>query len=273
MKTPKLILVTVDFTRASVSATKFALGLVEHDRDQIQLLHIVDSEDDEVSSAIKLGLFADEYIPSTITFSTKVVRGKIAVTIGQFADTIKASLIVLGTHCKTGIGKLFNSYAFQIVEHCHSPFIIVQEETTYKAIKKIILTIDTERESMHILRTAAALGKMFDAEILLVAAYQKDPEFKSKSDRNLLICKKYLTEQQIKHSVELVDGKDFIGNIFRLSADRGVDMIAATYYQQHFHIFTDSFVRTLANNELHIPLLTMENETTHSAGQFGAMFG
>jgi hypothetical protein len=29
--------------------------------------------------------FADEYIPSTITFSTKVVRGKIAVTIGQFA--------------------------------------------------------------------------------------------------------------------------------------------------------------------------------------------
>ena len=118
-----------------------------------------------------------------------------------------------------------------------------------------------------------ALGKIFDAEILLVAALQKDPEFRAKSDRNLMICKNFLSEQQIRHSVELVDGGNFVEEIFRLSKVNGVDLIAATYYQQHFHLFTDSFVRTLANNDLHLPLLTIENETTHSGGQFGAMFG
>ncbi len=273
MNKPKLFLVPVDFTPASVSAIKFAVGLIQEPVDEVMLLHVVSDDQEMMSEGVKLGLFADEYIPSNVKYSTKVVIGKIAASIGQVAKVTHASLIVLGTHGKSGISKLFNSYAFQIVENSHTPFIIVQEETSFNAINRIILTIDTERESTQILRMAASLGKLFDAEIILVAATQKDSTFKAKSDRNILICRSYLNAHGVKHRIEMVDGKHFVENIFKLSKELEVDMIAATYYQQHIHIFTDSFVRTLANNDLHIPLLTMEHETTHSGGQFGAMFG
>ena len=273
MNSPKLFLVPVDYTPASVSAIKFALGLVQQPEDEVMLLHVVPNEHELMAEAVKLELFSDEHIPSHMKSSSKVLAGKVAQTIGQAAKVAKASLIVLGTHAKSGISKLFNSYAFQIVESSHTPFIIVQEETNFNSIKRIILTIDTERESTQILKTAASLGKLFQAEIILVAASQKDPNFKAKSDRNLIICRNYLSENGIKHRIEIVDGKHYVENIFKLSKELEVDMIAATYYQQHIHIFTDSFVRILANNELHIPLLTMENESTHSGGQFGAMFG
>lgn len=273
MNSPKLFLVPVDYTPAAVSAVKFAMGLVQHPEDEIMLLHVVPNEHELIAEGMKLELFSKEHIPDQVKSSTKVLSGKIASTIGKAAKVAHASLIVLGTHAKSGMSKLFNSYAFQIVENSHTPFIIVQEETSFSSIKRIILTIDTERESTQILKTAASLGKLFKAEIILVAAAQKDANFKAKSDRNLLICRNYLSENGIEHRIEIVDGKHFVENIFKLSKELDVDMIAATYYQQHIHIFTDSFVRTLANNELHIPLLTMENESTHSGGQFGAMFG
>jgi len=273
MNSPTLFLVPVDFTQASISAIKFAVGLVQQPGDEVMLLHVVSDDRELMTEGVKLGLIADEYIPTNVKSSTKVVIGKVASTVGEVANATNASLIVLGTHGKSGISKLFNSYAFHIVEHSHTPFIIVQEETSFNAINRIILTIDTERESTQILRTAVSLGKLFGAEIILVAATQKDSTFKAKSDRNILICRNYLSEHGIKHRIEMVDGRHFIENIFKLSKELQVDMIAATYYQQHIHIFTDSFVRTLANNDLHIPLLTMEHETTHFGGQFGAMFG
>jgi hypothetical protein len=135
------------------------------------------------------------------------------------------------------------------------------------------MTIDLDRGSIQILKMAVQMSKLFNSEIILVAAEQTDPYFKSKRDVNLTVCNKYLTEHKVVHSIEYVEGKHFVENIFKLCKEHNADMLAATYYQQHVHIFTDSFVRTLANNELHIPLLTMDEEATHSGGQFGAMFG
>lgn len=273
MSASKLFLVPVDFTPAAISATKFSAGLIQNQTDEIVLLHVVKNKHELATEKVRLESFAKEYLPSTVRCSTHVVSGKVAETIGKFAKATKASLIILGTHCKTGLGKLFNSYAFQIVEHSRTPFIMVQEETNFKAINKIVMTIDSERESTQIIKTAVSFGQLFDAEIILVAAKQTDAELKAKADRNLFICSSYLIDYKVKHSIKFVDGKNFVDNIFKLSKELKADLIAATYYQQHVHVFTDSFVRTLANNELHIPLLTMEHESTYSGGQFGAMFG
>ena len=273
MSASKLFLVPVDFTPASISAAKFSIGLIQNPTDEIALLHVVKNNIDISTEKVKLENFAKEHLPSNVRCSTHVVSGKVAETIGKFAKATKASLVVLGTHCKTGLGKLFNSYAFQIVEHSRTPFIMVQEETNYKAIKKIVMTIDSERESTQIIKTAVSFGQLFDAEIILVAAKQTDAELKAKADRNLFICNSYFNEHNVRHSIKFVDSKNFVDNIFKLSEELEADLIAATYYQQHVHVFTDSFVRTLANNELHIPLLTMEHESTYSGGQFGAMFG
>lgn len=268
-----IYLVPVDFTPASISSTKFAVNMANNEIDEIYLLHIIKSDNDRKEAEQIMKDFVEQHAGEHKNVKTRIVEGKLVEEIEQAAKILATDLIILGTHCISGIGKLFNSYAFKIVENSPVPLIIVQEEAVFKPIKKVVMTIDLERESIQIMDMAAHIGKLFNSEIILVAKTQDDPYFRSRRDVNIQVCHKYLNDRNVAHSIEFVDGKDFIENIFELCKEKNADMLAATYYQQHVHLFTDSFVRTLANNELHIPLLTMDEETTHSGGQFGAMFG
>ena len=265
-------LVPVDFTPASVSATLFTIGLANNEKDSIILLHIIKSEREHLLASKTMDEFVLTHCTGNKNVQSKVVIGNVSEEIGEAAKILESDLIVLGTHCAAGLGKLFNSYAFKIIDESPTPLLIVQEETSFQQIKKIVMTIDLERGSIQILTMAAKMSKLFNSEIILVAADQTDHYFKGKRDVNLIVCKKYLTEHKVPHSIVFVDGKHFVENIFKLCKEQNADMLAATYYQQHVHVFTDSFVRTLANNEFHLPLLTMAEEATHSSGQFGAMF-
>jgi|GEM_PF-1136273 nucleotide-binding universal stress UspA family protein len=270
---PSVFLVPTDFTDAAHSATRFAMELAKEPHDQVILLHIISNDRQRIDAERQIASFEKEYTGKGINITSKVVAGKLSAEIEEVTKILDVDLIVLGTHCITGIGKVFRSHAFKIVEDVSVPLIIVQEETSFTKIKKIVMTIDLERESVQIVSMAAKIGKKFGAEIILVAKEQTEEMFKQRRDINLQVCHKILTEKDIAHRVEFVDGNDFIRNIFELCKREEADLLAATYYQQHIHVFTESFVQTLAYNDFHIPLLTMDEESTHSGTQFGAMWG
>jgi nucleotide-binding universal stress UspA family protein len=266
-------LVPVDFTPAAVSATRFAIELAKNETDHIILLHIIGNESDRHVAQMKMDQFSSEFEGSVAKLSTKIVAGSLATEIENVTKILEIDLIVMGTHCITGLGKMFRSHAFKIVEKVSVPLIIVQKEASFKAIKKIVMTIDLERESVQILRMVSNLSRMFNSEIILVAQETTSDIDRQRQNINLQVCNKVLSEQNIQHKIVFVDGKDFVGNIFKLCVEEGADLLAATYYQQHVHIFTESFVQTLAYNDLHIPLLTMDVEGTHAGSSFSAMGG
>jgi nucleotide-binding universal stress UspA family protein len=267
-------LVPVDFTPASVSAIRFAIDLSKNEADEIVILHVIKNDRERHQAELTMQGFAAEHASDHVgKLTTKVTEGALTQEIEEAVKILGVDLVVLGTHCITGLGKVFRSYAFKIVEDISVPLIIVQKETIFQNIKKIMMTIDLERESVQIVRMAAYLAKMFNSEMILVAKEQTDANFKQRQNINLAVCRGVLEEQKIPYRFILVDGKDFIGNIFKLSQEEKVDLLAATYYQQHVHIFTESFVQTLAYNDFHIPLLTMDEESTHRGTQFGAMWG
>ncbi len=267
-------LVPVDFTPASVSATRFAIDLSKNEADEIVLFHVIKSEKERHKAELTMQGFAVEHTQDYKgKLTTKVIEGSLTEEIEEAVKILGVDLVVLGTHCITGLGKVFRSYAFKIVEDISVPLIIVQKETVFQKIHKIMMTIDLERESVQIVRMAANIGKMFNSEIILVAKEQTEAHLRTRTDINMAVCHKVLEEHNIAHKFIYVDGKDFVGKIFKLCQEENVDMLAATYYQQHVHVFTESFVQTLAYNDFHIPLLTMDEESTHSGTQFGAMWG
>ena len=267
-------LVPVDFTPASVSATRFAIDLSKNEADEIVLFHVIKSEKERHKAELTMQGFAVEHTQDYKgKLTTKVIEGSLTEEIEEAVKILGVDLVVLGTHCITGLGKVFRSYAFKIVEDISVPLIIVQKETVFQKIHKIMMTIDLERGSVQIVRMAANIGKMFNSEIILVAKEQTEAHLRTRTDINMAVCHKVLEEHNIAHKFIYVDGKDFVGKIFKLCQEENVDMLAATYYQQHVHVFTESFVQTLAYNDFHIPLLTMDEESTHSGTQFGAMWG
>ena len=267
-------LVPVDFTPASVRATRFAIDLSKNEADEIVLFHVIKSEKERHKAELTMQGFAVEHTQDYKgKLTTKVIEGSLTEEIEEAVKILGVDLVVLGTHCITGLGKVFRSYAFKIVEDISVPLIIVQKETVFQKIHKIMMTIDLERGSVQIVRMAANIGKMFNSEIILVAKEQTEAHLRTRTDINMAVCHKVLEEHNIAHKFIYVDGKDFVGKIFKLCQEENVDMLAATYYQQHVHVFTESFVQTLAYNDFHIPLLTMDEESTHSGTQFGAMWG
>jgi nucleotide-binding universal stress UspA family protein len=269
-----IYLIPVDFTPASISATRFAVDLSKNETDEIVLLHVIKNEKERLKAELAMNNFSKTNTSDYKgKISAKVIQGTLTEEIEEVIKVLNVDLVILGTHCHTGLGKVFRSHAFKIVEDVSVPLIIVQKETVFQNIHKIMMTIDLERESVQIVRMAANISKMFNSEIILVAKEQTEAHLRTKTDINMAVCHKVLLDKNIPHKFIYVEESDFVGKIFKLCQEEKVDMLAATYYQQHVHVFTESFVQTLAYNDFHIPLLTMDEESTHSGTQFGAMWG
>jgi nucleotide-binding universal stress UspA family protein len=261
-------LIPIDFSETTLNALKFASQLSKSDQDTFTLLHVIKQEDERIAAKHQLDSIIEKSSIPEGTITGKIIVGKFLNDIGKIAESINASLIVMGTHGSTGLQKVFGSNAMKVVSHSKTPLLIVQEHSVFHAIKKIILTIDLEKESIQVVKYAAKIGELFNAEICLVGGLHTDEMLKRKVDTNILLCKKHLNERGIKYSVELLETKNFEKNLIEFCSSFGADMLAATYYQNTFQIFSEKFVQTLSTNELNIPLLTIDNESISSGSQY-----
>lgn len=265
-------LVPVDFTPASIGATQFALDMAPNENSKIILLHVISSEKDRGEAEKSMVQFVKENSTKNTIVDTKILQGSLTSVIEVVVKTMNIDLVFLGTHCITGLGKVFKSHAFKIVDNISVPLIIVQKETKFSAIKKIALTIDLDRESVQVVKMAAKISQLFNSEIILVAKEQNDSSLKTRTEINMAICHRVLEEKNIKHQFIYIEENDFIGGIFKLCQEQNIDLLAATFYQKHVHVFTESFIQQLAYNDFHIPLLTIDEESTTKGKQFGAMW-
>jgi nucleotide-binding universal stress UspA family protein len=270
MSTSFVIVVPVDFTKAAVRAVEYAIGFSSKMNAKITLLHVVSKESEIKDANEHIAKFISESMFNTAV-ETAIVVGNYLTDIGTISESLSADLIIMGTHGEKGVQKVFGSYALRVVESSKIPLLIVQEETIYRAINRIVMTIDLERESIQIVKTSSQIAKFFDAEIILIGGKHSDPLLKKKVSMNMLLCKEFLTSEKVNFKIELLERKHFDENLIQYCANNEIDMIAATFYQNTFYAFSDKFVQHLIMNELHIPMMTIDSTSTGHAGQLSFM--
>ena len=155
-------LVPIDFTETTLNAFKFAIQLSKSNDDNFTLLHIIKHEDERIVAKQKLDQIISESSIAEDKIAGKIIVGKFLNDIGKIAESLEASLIVMGTHGSTGLQKVFGSNAMKVVSNSKTPLLIVQENSVFHAIKKIILTIDLEKESIQVVKYAAKIGETDD---------------------------------------------------------------------------------------------------------------
>jgi nucleotide-binding universal stress UspA family protein len=256
------ILIPVDFTKAAASAINYALGMSTQINPEITLLHLIDHEREQIAAEQQLQSFTSDFNFGGLAIHKRVIIGDVLNDMGKIAEGMNVSVILMGTHGERGFQKVFGSYALRVVEHSKIPLIIVQEDTTFKNIEKIVMTIDLEKESLQIVKIAVSLAKYYNAEIILVGGKHDDSLLKNKVSLNMRVCREYLTNENIKHEIELLDRKNFDTNLIEFCEKESVDMLAATFYQNTFYAFSDKFVQQLIMNKLHIPLMTIDSSAT-----------
>jgi hypothetical protein len=80
---------------------------------------------------------------------------------------------------------------------------------------------------------------------------------KSKVNVNLRIASNYAQTNKFEYSVQYLERSNFTENLLKYCAKEKVNLIATTFHQENFHVFSAKFVQHLFENDLSIPVLTV----------------
>jgi len=132
------ILVPIDFSDDSLNALAYAVQLAAHLRAELLLLHVIEpihfiSESDVYTqqrhlSAAQLECIGAELRAQGQRFQTMVRGGIPSKTITEAAKRARASLIVMGTHGRTGLAHaVIGSVAEKVVRSASCPVLTVRQ--------------------------------------------------------------------------------------------------------------------------------------------------
>jgi nucleotide-binding universal stress UspA family protein len=264
------LLVPIDFTEVTENALKFALELSNLHNSGIFLLHVIQNASMRIEAEKKMDLLIQKYQEKTKhELEKKIVQGKVLTDIGLIADSIGVDLVIMGTHSPSIWSKIFGSPAMSVVSNCDVPLILTHKETELSKINSIVLTVDLVKESIQVVRYAVKMAKLFNAKVHVVAQRFSDEIFMRKANVNIRIANNYLKENKLDTEVELLSEANFEKELLHYCKTHQVDLLAATYYQETFHLFSSNLVQQLADNSFGIPIMTINGEETSLGTSFG----
>jgi nucleotide-binding universal stress UspA family protein len=164
------ILVPRDYSKGSDTAFLYALRLAEHSDAQIETLFVEvlhgpsapRSFDDDIGGQLAARHVVDH----------AVLRDAApAPAILHFASTNDVDMIVMGTHGRRGLSRLFlGSVAEEVVRLSPCPVLTVHAEANTKepVIREILVPIDFSMHSRAALRQALTLAREFNATLDLL---------------------------------------------------------------------------------------------------------
>jgi nucleotide-binding universal stress UspA family protein len=136
-RTPKNILVPVDFTPASERAARYAAAMAREHNATLTLLHVIErwpaqaqADRERVMQALR------EKVENLLGDDAKGLRCKFRVEVGRVVETvlytangIDADLVVVGVRPRTGLlNRLMWPHAYEIVREATCPVLTVRSE-------------------------------------------------------------------------------------------------------------------------------------------------
>ncbi len=134
-------------------------------------------------------------------------------------------MIMLGTHGKKGMQKLFGSYALKVITQAQVPTIVVQKKN-YKGFENILFPINSFTEARQKVGYAIAVASKFDSTIHIYKELVKDP---AEHSRIQIIAKQIAEEFKkagIKYTTQNANkGGESAKNLVDQAVENNMDMI------------------------------------------------
>ena len=224
------ILVPVSLAVESTTAFKQALFFRKKFGTEVTLLHVVQ----------KVGGLSNVFQPNLknslqgrgmvrlIRFAKMHFRGRIPddvnlrVEVGNHVNIINAiidsepfDLVILNRSNRIdGLAERYNSNSVnQIIRESVCPIISVNDRWTGSGIRSVLVPVDISRQSRDLVNWSIVLGKIFNANIKLLAALTVNIELKkSLAYKKTRIMKHLIENEGIQCSVEIVEKESHARN-------------------------------------------------------------
>ncbi len=261
-----LYMVPYDFTPTSHKALEYALHIGQHVHTEIKLLHLATDKAKGMAMKSKLEEVRDSIVaPPGVTITSLVKVGNIFSDIGKIAKEERAQLIIMGTHGKRGLQRLFGSFAMKVIVSADCPFLVVQNSTQLKTIKKIAVPIDLTKESLQITKIAGDMARILNAGLHVVAEQQTDQILSTRLKNRLSIVKQQYEELGIEPEIGIVKKSGgYRKKVMRYAKANEIDMIALAYHSESLFPQFDNFAQGLITNRPGLPVLVINSKLASS---------
>lgn len=259
-RTPRLetILVPIDFSAASLYPVKWAKFIARRTRGNIHFVSVHDFGYPVSTALTPPGIGSDAEIRDQlhkdlqmVALSEKVrpatfhIRaGRPFAQICQLASEIRAGLIVLSTHGRTGWERaLMGSTTEKIIRHAQCPVLVARplrsRRKTEIALRRIVVPVDFSDCSERGLEYAIGLAKLFGAKLSLLNVIQLHHDLPPVVIYSPPRINRWAREVAEAHMTDLVRATDFGGvkyeteikfgspaqKICRFAVQEGADLI------------------------------------------------
>ncbi|MFO8086436.1 MAG: universal stress protein [Bacteroidales bacterium] len=244
----KVIVVGIDFSEGSDFALDYAIKIANQVTANILLVWV---EKDKSASSLKLknenGVEKEvrkkfekiiEEKREQLTggkFMFKIRNGKVHKEIANQAKYHDAYLVIAGTHGTSGFEEFWiGSSAYKIVTSAPCPVITLRYgESSDRPLKKIVLPIDSTRQTRQKTPYAARLAYYFGAEVVILGVYSAlGTAQKMLVNGYIDQTAKYLKENNVKYRIERREASNLTDTIIEFSREIDADLITVMTEQE-----------------------------------------
>ncbi len=278
----KNIIVGIDFSVGSMNAMKHAVSLSIRLKANLTLLYSLTPdakiiEETNITLRSNILSIAEKKLIELTDYCQKHIhhtKVKYKIRIGKAAremsNEVKEqghALVVVGTHGTSGFEEMFiGSNAMRIISLCDCPILTVRDTVNiHRDLTDIVVIIDSSRETLQKIKTAAVLAKEFQAKVHLVGLYtSKYRDLRVLVDAYLNKAEVYLNKRDIRLDSTVIesdkDPKQVIEIAENLKANLIIAMKETDLYGDDAFVLT-SFSQKLVNRSS-IPVLSINVDTS-----------
>lgn len=269
------IIVGIDFSKSSINAFEYALGLASKTGHNLKLVYVSKARDIDTilpegskgrpTSAEKgFQKLIKKYknsISGKITY--KILDGKIYEEITNLAKYTEAWLIVVGAHGMSGFEEFWvGNNAIKVIAHANKPVITIKKNFKIKPapVEKIVLPIDSTIETVQKVASTLEFAKHFKAQINVLSLFSsKLKNIEERVENNTKEALSMVVKSGLRH----INEKVVCDNITKATIDyaekRNADMIAIMTEQEFSSqsVIMGTYAQQMVNQSS-IPVLSIK---------------
>jgi nucleotide-binding universal stress UspA family protein len=278
----KKILVPIDFSYSSIKALDHAIYMAKINKAEIVLVHIfegglsVSGPENlvaDVNNSVALeSTFINKYKADLDKLAERVRKKSLKVSvitqsgsahkeIVKVAKTIKADIIVMGTHGISGIREfIIGSNAVRVISEAHCPVLSVQEHIKKSEFKNILLPFRAKAHSREKIDYAIKIAKQYGSTIHVLGIDTEENTFYY----NLILLeaqqiKKIIEKQNLACKVEVISSGYLSKLILNYAQKKKADLIVVMSDMDKANIseYVMGPVAQQIINHSHIPVLSI----------------
>ncbi len=269
----------MDFSEGAMGALNFAISAANVMRanilmvwvDKKKILNTVysNSSDPRLEVKKRFERLIDEHADSLTggKFLFKMRNGKVYKEVTNQAKYYDADLIVAGTHGTSGFDEFWmGSNAYKLVANAQCPVITLRSfDNKEKKISKILLPIDSTRQTRQKISFTSFLARVYDAELVILSIYSsKVDTIRTLVDDYSAQAVKYCEKNSVKHSLDTLDVENITDSTVEYANEKGIDIISIMTDQESapINLLLGPYAQQMVNHSP-IPVLSIRSKNIY----------